>query len=472
MSPERRREPLVVIGAGPVGSLLALALARRGYAVEVFERRPDMRKADIGGGRSINLAVSTRGIHALHGVGLERAVLDHALPMRGRMTHALDGQLSFLRYGRDDSEAINSMSRGGLNKLLMSAAEATGRAHIHFNQRLVGHDFAHGEAILRDEVTRVERRVAAPVMFGTDGSASCLRAAIVTATQGPCREDELDFGYKELTLPARPGGGYGGDGKFALPPNGLHIWPRGQFMLIALPNLDGTFTCTLFLPFQPRRGTPSFVELRDERAVADVFQRWFPDAAPLFPDLARQFLDAPLGHMVTVRTWPWTHDSALLLGDAAHAVVPFFGQGMNAGFEDCSELAARIDTAPPQTQDDWQALMAAFATGRKPDADAIADLALENFVEMRDKVADPAFLLQREVELDLQRRIGPAYRTRYQLVTFTRVPYRAALAVGRVQDAVLREACAGKVVLADVDLVEAEAAMRARVLPELARLGV
>src|SRR2546422_8974549 len=397
---------LVIVGAGPVGSLLALTLARRGYQVEVYERRPDMRRVDIQAGRSINLAVSTRGLHALHEVGLDDDVLREAVPMLGRMTHALDGKLALLAYGRSEREFINSMSRGELNKLLMTRAEETGRVRIHFGHRLVDYDFAR-------RVARFDPLgdVPAEVIVGSDGSSSALRASLA----GSASQDVLSSGYKELTMPPRDGG-------FAMHRNALHIWPRGNFMLIALPNRDGSFTCTLFLPFE---GSPSFAELGSEVDAARFFETWFPDSVPLIPGLAGQFMQAPLGRMATIKAWPWSRDSALLIGDAAHAIVPFFGQGMNAGFEDVTLLAGMLTG-------DWPHDFARFGEARKPDTDAIADLAVENFVEMRDKVADPEFLRMREIEHGLQERMPGRYLTRCQLVTFTRIPYRVALLAGEI----------------------------------------
>ena len=411
---------LVIIGAGPVGSLLALTLAQRGLSVDVYERRPDMRRVDIAAGRSINLAVSTRGLYALNQVGLDADVLREAVPMLGRMTHALDGKLALLPYGRSDREYINSMSRGGLNKLLMTRAEESGRVRIHFDKKLV--KYADRIASFDDGAD-----VEAPVIIGADGSASALRKAISSTVS----EDYLTSGYKELTMP--PGSG--------MHREALHIWPRGSFMLIALPNLDGSFTCTLFLAFE---GSPSFDELRTAADAQAFGQTYFADAMPLIPDFADQLMSAPLGRMATVRAWPWSRDSALLIGDAAHAIVPFFGQGMNAGFEDVTLLAKSLSG-------DWTADFANFAAGRKPDADAIAELAIENFVEMRDKVADPDFLRLREIEHELQSRIPGRYLTRYQLVTFTRVPYRLALRVGQIQQRIL-----SGVVRGDYDLAAAQ----------------
>ncbi len=403
---------VVVIGAGPVGSLLALTLARRGYGVDVYERRPDMRRVDISAGRSINLAVSTRGLHALDEVALDDDVLREAVPMLGRMTHALDGKTALLPYGRSDREYINSMSRSGLNKLLMTRAEQTGRVRIRFDERLIGYDFDRKAAMFESG-----REVSAPIVVGSDGSASALRASL----GGVVSQETLSSGYKELTMPPLQ------DGGFAMHPNALHIWPRGNFMLIALPNRDGSFTCTLFLPFE---GSPSFTEIQTADDAQRFFERYFPDAVPLIPGLAQQFTDAPLGRMVTIKTTPWSRGAALLIGDAAHAIVPFFGQGMNAGFEDVSLLCASLSG-------DFAADFARFGEARKPDTDAIADLAVENFVEMRDKVADPAFLRLREIEHDLQQRMPGRYLTRYQLVTFTRVPYRVALQAGRIQQEIL-----------------------------------
>ena len=446
-------EALTVVGAGPVGSLLALFLARRGHRVEVYERRPDMRRVGISAGRSINLAVSTRGLYALHQVDLDDEVLRQAVPMRGRMVHGATGELHFLRYGRDDSEFINSMSRGELNKLLMTQAEGTGRVRIHFQQRLLGHHA--GRASFRDEESGEDREIAAPVVFGSDGSASALRSALGLEE----RQEVLDFGYKELTIPPAAGGG------FSLEPQALHIWPRGNFMLIALPNVDGSFTCTLFLPFE---GEVSFAAIDGPAAAELFFARTFPDALPLIPQLGQALGEAPLGKMVTVKCSPWSRGSALLIGDAAHAIVPFFGQGMNAGFEDCTALMEILDRTGP----DWPRAFAELGERRKPDADAIADLAVENFVEMRDKVADPEFVLWKAVEAELQRRFPGEYVSRYQLVTFTRVPYLVAQQAGRLQLDLLRDLTRTARCAEDVDYSRAHALIQRNLLPLLRLHGV
>ena len=444
-------DPVTVVGAGPVGSLLSLFLARRGHEVQVFDWRPDRRRVRIGAGRSINLAVSTRGLHALHQVGLEEQVLRQAIPMYGRMVHA-GGQQRFLRYGRDDSEFINSMSRGGLNELLMTEAERTGRVRMEFEQRLIG--YRDGRARLRDEQSGAEREVPAPVIFGSDGSASALREALGLEVE----ESWIDFGYKELTIPPGPGGG------FSMEKNALHIWPRKNFMLIALPNMGGSFTCTLFLPFE---GKDSFAAIEAPAAAERFFAETFPDALALIPRLGEALEAAPLGRMVTVKCAPWSRGQAVLIGDAAHAIVPFFGQGMNAGFEDCTVLMEILDRVP-----DWSGAFAELSQARKPDADAIAELALENFVEMRDKVADPDFLLWKEVEAELSRRFPGEYLSRYQLVTFSRIPYRVAQQAGRLQTSLLRDLTKTARSAQDIDYSLAHSLIRSRLLPLLHPYGL
>jgi kynurenine 3-monooxygenase len=431
---------IAVFGAGPVGSLLALFIARRGHEVVVYERRSDLRLGRAAAGRSINLAVSTRGLYALHQMGLDEKVLERAIPMLGRMVHA-EGEAHLLRYGRDDREYINSMSRGELNALLLTEAERTGRVRIEFEERLLSYDPGRNVARIRSERTGTEREIHPEVAFGADGSASAMRKSIAPGAS----EEVLDFGYKELTLPAGPGG------SFLLEKNALHIWPRKSFMLIALPNLDGSFTCTLFLSFD------EFAKIGEAAAAEKFFAATFPDVLALVPDLGARLAEAPLGRMTTVKCSPWSRGTSLLLGDAAHAIVPFFGQGMNAGFEDCTVLDGILAREPR-----WDRAFAELFATRKPDADAIADLAVENFVEMRDKVADKEFVLWKEVEAELSRRMGGAYLNRYQLVTFTRIPYQNALEAGRIQQEILRELCAGKAFASEVDYRRGESLVRER----------
>jgi kynurenine 3-monooxygenase len=461
MGTDRARETLRIVGAGPVGSLLALFLARRGFDVELYERRPDMRREALSAGRSINLAVSTRGLHALRSVGMEREVLATATPMQGRMMHAVSGELSFQPYGKADSDCIYSISRGGLNQALMTAAEATGRVRIHFRHPALGLDAA-GALRVKDDVNGQERTLApGSVVFGTDGSASALRADVIGRTRGERSQQLLDYGYKELQLPA------GAGGQFQLERKALHIWPRGTFMLIALPNFDRSFTCTLFLPFEGDAGSPSFATLQTPEQVERFFGEWFPDARKLLPGLEQEFFGNPTGQMVTVKCSPWNlGGNCLLLGDAAHAIVPFFGQGMNCGFEDCAILdellAAELERGAVV---DWSRLFATFSQERKPNADAIADMAAENFVEMRDKVGDARFLLEKQVERILMNRFPEDYFSRYALVTFSRVPYRMALEAGLVQQGILSELCRGLSSADQVDLQRAEVLIRERLKP-------
>jgi len=435
MKPERK---LTIAGAGLVGSLLALFLLRRGYEVSVLERRskPHPQSGRLGEGRSINLAISTRGLHALEQVGLREKALSIALPMRGRMVHPVaepgaEASAPVLQpYGKDASECIYSISRGDLNALLIEEA-LRGGAHFEFDSLVERHD--DQTLLIRDSKTGKIRSQDCPLLFATDGSASLIRQAREASPGFEHSLSRLGHGYKELILPAQSTRDENGP-SFALEPGALHIWPRHSFMLIALPNLDGSFTCTLFLPFE---GETSFASLDTPEKAILFFQRHFPDVAPLFPGLGADFFENPTGQMVTVKCFPWKVAShTLLLGDAAHAIVPFFGQGMNCGFEDCSVLAELLDSGRfPGEQ--WPALFSEFERIRKPNSDAIADMAAENFVEMRDKVTDPEFLLDRRIERLLMREFPGRYVNRYGLVTFSRIPYRKALEAGVAQGEIL-----------------------------------
>jgi len=454
MSPPDR---FTLAGAGLVGSLLALFLARRGAEVRVLERRPDLRKERIRAGRSINLAISVRGLHALGRVGLEQKALAHAIPLRGRMIHPSEGALAFQPYGKDDTQCINSISRAWLNGMLLSEAEATGRVRIDFHHRVTALDVGAGAVTVVDERSGRQERISGTAVLGTDGAGSVVREAIVSDAGGTSTEERLDHGYKELTLPAGPNGG------FRLEKHALHIWPRRDFMLIALPNLDGSFTCTLFLRFD---GSPSFATLDSPRAVRAFFGAQFPDVVSLLPDLEEQFFENPTGSMVTVKCWPWAAEGrALVLGDAAHAIVPFFGQGMNCGFEDC-ELLDEVMARRPEPGRAFPEV----ARLRKPNADAIADMAVENFVEMRDSVADPRFLLEKAIERRLLNALPGEFLSRYALVTFSRVPYRRAAEVGRVASAIVSELASGVASAEEVDLERARALVRARLAPVLERI--
>jgi len=424
----QRNQKVTLIGAGLNGPLLALGLMKRGFEVEIFERRPDMRRVRISAGRSINLALSARGIHALDEAGLWSGMQRIVIPMKGRMMHSVTGELTFQAYGKDESEVIYSISRAELNIALINAAEEHG-ARIHFQQRCVGMDLRNGELRLRDDASGEERLVQADTVIGCDGSASAIRSEMLRLSRFNFSQQYLDYGYKELTIPAKA------DGAHAIETHVLHIWPRGNYMLIALPNMDGTFACILFLAFE---GAESFSDLDAHASVREFFQSRFPDAAALIPELADNFFANPTGSMVTIKCSPWHVDGrALLLGDAAHAIVPFFGQGINCGFEDCTVLLQLLD----RHGSDWERVFSEFERARKVNTDAIADLAVENFIEMRDRVADRRFLLRKKVELALQNRYPQRFVPKYAMVTFHRVPYSTALRRGEVQDGILNRLC-------------------------------
>ncbi|HLZ43099.1 MAG TPA: NAD(P)/FAD-dependent oxidoreductase [Candidatus Sulfotelmatobacter sp.] len=448
----QKSETITLIGAGLNGPLLALGLVKRGFKVEIYERRPDMRRVRLSAGRSINLALSTRGIHALSEAGLWQGMQKLIISMRGRMMHSPQSELAFQPYGKDESEVINSISRAELNIALMEAAEAQG-VKIHFQQRCTGVNLTTGALRLRDEQSRKERTVGAGVVIGCDGSASAIRNAMLRLNRFNFSQQYLDYGYKELTIPA------GAGGKHVIEIHALHIWPRGNYMLIALPNVDGTFACILFLPFE---GQDSFEQLNKPAAVREFFQARFPDAVPLMPDLADNFFANPTGSMVTIKCSPWhVEDRILLLGDAAHAIVPFFGQGINCGFEDCSVLLELIDRHGA----DWNRVFAEFEQSRKVNTDAIADLAVENFVEMRDRVADPRFLFRKKVELALEAKYPKLFVPKYSMVTFHRIPYATALQRGRVQERILGELCAKADRLEDLDWTEVNRLIRNGLTP-------
>ena len=424
----RNPQTITLIGAGLTGPLLGMELARRGFKVDIYERRPDMRRAKISAGRSINLAVSARGIHALERAGLWKAMQNIVVPMKGRMMHSVSSELTFQPYGRAEWEVINSVSRADLNISLMNAAESLG-VKIYFQQRCTGIDLKAGQLRMRDERFRTERSIDAEVVIGCDGSASAIRGEMLKLNRFNFAQEYLDYGYKELTLPSAPGR------TPALEPHALHIWPRGNYMFIALPNVDGTFACILFLPFE---GQDSFAQLTSPSAVRDFFQSRFPDAFALMPQVEENFFANPTGAMVTVKCSPWhVRDNVLLLGDAAHAIVPFFGQGINCGFEDCTVLLELIEVHAP----DWERMFRDFEMARKANTDAIADMAVENFIEMRDRVADPHFLLRKRVELALQAKYPQLFVPKYSMVTFHRIPYATAKRRGEIQDRILTDLC-------------------------------
>jgi kynurenine 3-monooxygenase len=416
----RASPKVTVIGAGLGGALMAIYLARAGYAVEVYEKRPDPRRGPGSEGRSINLAISTRGVHALGQVGLADAVLAQAVPMRGRMMHAPDGRLTFQRYGTRPDHVLNSVSRTGLNVLLLDAASAYGNVRLVFGQRCTGVDPLSGTAMFVDVESGRPAQVEGDFVVGADGAFSAVRQQLQRLDRYDFEQAYLGHGYKELAIPPRP------DGAFPLAADALHIWPRGEFMMIALPNRDGSFTGTIFWPFE---GPHSFAELRTEADVLAYFRATFPDALPLMPTLARDYFASEAASLVTIRCRPWFRDRVVLLGDACHAVVPFYGQGANASFEDCVVLSECLAEHAP----DWARAFALYQVRRKPHTDALADLSLTNFVEMRARTASAAFLLFRRIEGGVQRLAPRWFVPLYTLVTFTRTPYATAVARARIQ---------------------------------------
>jgi kynurenine 3-monooxygenase len=443
---------VTLVGSGLAGPLLAISLVERGFGVQLYERRPDMRRVAISAGRSINLALSTRGIHTLREAGIWEAIQRIIVPMRGRMMHSLSGGLTFQPYGKDESEVINSVSRAELNIALMNAAEKRG-VTIHFNRRCTGFDLETGAVHLRNEETGQNATVESEVVIGTDGAASAIRAELLKTSRFNFSQQYLDYGYKELLIPAGP------DGRHVLEANALHIWPRGSYMLIALPNIDGTFGCILFLPFSGENG---FDQLDSPGKVRSFFQSSFPDAVPLMPQLSENYFANPTGSMATIKCSPWHHEGkALLLGDAAHAIVPFFGQGLNCSFEDCSVLLELLDKLGPQ----WLNVFTDFEQARKINTDAIADLAVENFVEMRDRVADPRFLFRKSAELALEARFPGLFIPKYAMVTFHRIPYSVAAARGKVQDRMLAELCDPIERIEDLDWNKAQEMIQRELTP-------
>lgn len=418
-------EKVHIIGGGLVGALTAIFLAQRKFEVALFERRGDMRKGAVEAGRSINLAVTSRGLKALSEVGLKEAVLKLATPMKGRMLHDIKGNTTFVPYGQKESEVIYSVSRGELNKLLLTKAGEYKSVALSFNQRLESCDLKANSYTFLDESRGGRKTEHAGVAIATDGAWSVVRKAMLEHVMNFDYSQSFEaHGYKELVIPAAAGG-------FQIEKNALHIWPRKSFMLIALPNLDGSFTCTLFLAYE---GKESFAGLKTPEQVKAFFSREFPDALKIMPTLAEDFFHNPTGALATIRCAPWhVAGRLMLLGDAAHAIVPFFGQGMNCGFEDCSKLGELLDS-----ENDWQTLFEKLEADRKPNADAIGALALENFVEMRDTVADSKFQLKKQIGFELEKRYPDKFIPRYAMVVFhPEIPYAEAKRRGDAQDKIL-----------------------------------
>lgn len=432
MSEHRR---IIVVGAGLAGPLLTCFLAREGFDVTLYERRGDPRVEGYSGGRSINLALSARGIDALDRVGLAKQVLDAVIPMRGRMLHEPEGSLAFQPYSRNPTDAIKSVSRGGLNILLLNAAEKCSNARIAFDHRCINVDPEKPSATFENANAGEAVTIDTDLVIGTDGGYSAVRHAMQKLDRFDFSQSYLEYGYKELTIPPTA------SGDFAMEKNALHIWPRHRFMMIALPNQDRSFTCTLFWPYE---GANSFANLHTDQQILEYFKQHFPDAVPLMPTLVEDYRQNPIGSLVTMRCWPWSHqDKVALLGDAAHAIVPFYGQGMNCAFEDCVALTECLRTFSP----DIERALREYEIRRKPNTDAIADMALDNFVEMRDHVASPIFLLKKRFQHALHGLFPHAFIPLYNMVSFTTIPYADARRRARWQSRVLKGAAVGGMLL-------------------------
>jgi len=423
-----------VVGAGLVGSLWAVYLSKAGYKVTLFERRSDLRKADISAGKSINLALSVRGWNAFKNVGVTKEIEEIAIPMYGRTMHDLEGNLTYQPYGLEN-EAIYSVSRAGINCIMMDIAETQGGATIKYNQKCIGADLENGIVYLKDYKTGNTYEHKSDVVFGTDGAFSTIRTkAMQKSDRFNYSQKFIEDGYREILLPANE------DGSYKLDVNTLHIWPRGRYMLIALPNEDGSFTCTLFLPFEGH--TNSFDTLNTKEEVNTFFKTKFPDFYKLMPEIGEQWSTHPLSSLAIIRCYPWTVGKVALMGDAAHATVPFYGQGMNAGFEDCTvmwELMQKYLPTQQASSEDWKKVFEDYQKLRKPDGDAVQDLSLHNYYVMRDYVADPDFLLQKKFERRIQELYPEKYMPLYSQVSFSTIRYSEAWDKGMKQDQFIKD---------------------------------
>ena len=416
----------ILIGSGLAGGLLGAYLGRRGYDVDLYERRADPREGNIVGGRSINLAVSTRGIHALEQLGIADDVLKHAIPMRGRMIHDKSGSLHFAPYDVDPKKCINSIGRAALNTTVIEAAQRYPNVRVHFNHQCTDVDLESATAQLLDTETTNTSAVRSDAVIGVDGAFSAVRQSMQKKLEKfEYDESYLAHGYKELTIPPGP------DGSWQMEKNALHIWPRKSFMMIALPNPDGSFTCTLFWEFE---GPRSFATTKTDDEVRRFFDKEFTDAVPLMPALLEDFRQNPTGSLVTIRCGPWFYrDKVALVGDAAHAVVPFYGQGMNAAFEDCVALDECLEKFPENHEHAFRE----YFFRRKENTDALADLAIGNFIEMRDKTASKTFRAKKKLDHFLEAALPGIYLPLYTMVTFTRIPYATAARRARLQDRIV-----------------------------------
>ncbi|MDC1539105.1 FAD-dependent monooxygenase [Flavobacteriaceae bacterium] len=439
-----KQENILIIGAGLCGSLLALRLGQRGFKVRVIEMRPDLRTVDISAGRSINLAFSNRGLKAIKLVGLESKVDALCIPMHGRMIHDKEGNTFLSNYSGRENESINSISRELLTALLLDEAEALDNVTIEFEHRCTTVDFEAKIGVFENRISGATFQVEADLIFGTDGAGSALRKSYFQERKFlfSFSQHYLTHGYKELTIQPDT------NGDFKAFKNALHIWPRGDFMIIALPNLDGSFTVTLFLSYET--GEYNFDNLTTPEIVTEFFQKEFPDALKLMPNLVEEFFENPTAPLGTVKCFPWHYKkNSLLLGDSAHAIVPFYGQGMNASFEDVVEFDRFLDLH----DGDWEATLKAFGTHRKIDTDAIADLAIDNFHEMKNHVANPLFQEKRKIEMALEAQFPDVYYSKYSLVTFKEtIGYNEAMTIGRAQDTAILNLLSAQKITPNEDL--------------------
>lgn len=415
-----------IVGAGLVGSLWAVYLSKAGYKVTIFERRGDLRRADIAAGKSINLALSVRGWKAFKTVGIDKEIEKIAIPMHGRTMHDLEGNLTFQPYGLE-GEAIYSVSRAGINCTLMDMAEKEGGAIIHYNHKCTGADLKNG-TVYGEDADGKPFEHQSDVVFATDGAFSAIRTkAMQKSPRFDYSQKYVADGYREILLPANA------DGTHKLDKNSLHIWPRGRYMLIALPNEDGTYTCTLFMPFEGY--DDSFDKLDSKDAVNAFFETKFPDFYALMPEVGESWEDHPLASLVIIRCYPWTVGKTALMGDSAHATVPFYGQGMNSGFEDCTVMWELMQ----KHNENWEKVFEEYQMLRKPDGDAVQDLSVHNYYVMRDSVSDPKFLLQKKFERRIQELYPNHYLPLYSQVTFSHIRYSEAWTKGMAQDKYIKE---------------------------------
>jgi kynurenine 3-monooxygenase len=438
-----KKNEISILGSGLIGSLLSIYLRKRGLDVNVYEKRADNRNQEYKEeGRSINMALSDRGWKSLEKVGLKEKVLPLTIPMYGRKIHNEHGDTTFIPYGKE-GQAIYSISRGKFNQLLMDEAEREG-VKIHFEHKIEEIDLRFNELTVNSPKNNLEK-ISSEVILGSDGAYSSLRNAMLKQVRFNYKQEYISHGYKELSIPPTE------SGEFAMDPNALHIWPRGSFMLIALPNPDKSFTCTLFLPFEG--GRVSFENIRDEKDLKGVFQTYFDDAIQMMPQLTEQYFTNPTSALIDIECYPWMLNKSLLIGDACHAMVPFYGQGMNCGFEDCYILDNLIEKFGTTA---WELVFAKFQKIRKPDTDAISQLAMENFEEMKEQVSDPKFAIRKKIEAKLHSLFPKDWIPLYTMVTFSDMPYSEAYILGKLQEKIMDRVMADPLITENWDKLDYE----------------